>query len=160
MFQKIWYGVCKAHSGMADVLHILVVDDDRVACDLLKESLVAEGYRVTIATDGMEALERIRENTFQLVITDFAMSRLDGLGLLTESKRLVPDLQVILMTASRDEQVLNEAVRRGAYVVISKPLRQMEIVKIVHEVFQRQQVNSSEWKPVKSLSLKRGGVKG
>lgn len=125
---------------MNDGFRILVVDDDSVACDLLKETLSTEGYRVTTATDGYDALEKIQRDTFQLVITDFAMPRLDGLELLMKAKRLFPNLKVILLTASRDEFLLNEAIRQGAYVVISKPLGQVEILKIVGEILHHQQV--------------------
>jgi DNA-binding NtrC family response regulator len=143
---------------MMDPLHILVVDDDMVARDLLREALASEGYTVTTAANGLEALERIRASTFHLVITDLAMPGLDGLALLKEAKRLVPHLQVILLTASREEQALNEALRRGAYVVISKPLGETEILRIIRDVLQHSQNDLSEWKssrPAKRRWIKR-----
>ncbi len=99
---------------------------------------MAEGYTVSRATNGAEALELIQDVTFHLLITDFSMPAIDGLTLLKVSKRLMPYLQVIMMTASREKEVLDEAVRLGAYVVLSKPIRQKEILMIVKEIMENQ----------------------
>jgi CheY-like chemotaxis protein len=117
-------------------MDILVVEDDPVACNLLEEILVSEGHTVTKAADGLEARRKISENAYDLLITDFSMPGMNGLDLLKEAKGMAPDLHVILMTASTDERVLNEAVKLGAYV-ISKPLGQPELIKIVKEVLRQ-----------------------
>jgi len=108
---------------MTQTFRILIVDDDPIISDLLQETLMAEGYTVSRATNGAEALELIQDTTFHLLITDFSMPSINGLTLLKVSKRLMPYLQVILMTASREKDVLDEAVRLGVYAVLSKPRR-------------------------------------
>lgn len=123
---------------MMQTFRILVVDDDPIISDLLQETLMAEGYTVSKATNGAEALKLIQDDTFHLLITDFSMPAIDGLTLLKVSKRLMPYLQVILMTASREKEVLDEAIRLGAYVVLSKPIRQEEILMIVKEIMENQ----------------------
>lgn len=106
--------------------------------DLLQETLIEEGYTVYRATNGAEALELIQDDTFHLLITDFSMPAVDGLTLLRVSKRLMPELHVILMTASWERDVLDEAIRLGASVVLSKPIKQKEILKTVKEILENQ----------------------
>ena len=123
---------------MTQAFRILIADDDPITSDLLQETLMAEGYTVSRATNGAEALELIQDVTFHLLITDFSMPAIDGLTLLKVSKRLMPYLQVILMTASREKDVLDEAVRLGVYAVLSKPIRQKELLKTVKEILENQ----------------------
>ena len=123
---------------MNSAINILVVDDDPVACALLKETLLAENYRVDTAVNGLEALKTIREGSYDLLITDFIMPLLDGLELLTKAKAELPHLQVILMTASRQEAILVEARRQGADAVIPKPLEMKKLLNIIKNILQKQ----------------------
>ncbi|KKQ76599.1 MAG: Response regulator receiver domain protein [Candidatus Daviesbacteria bacterium GW2011_GWF2_38_6] len=126
------------HFIMNSAINILVVDDDPVACALLKETLLAENYRVDTAVNGLEALKTIREGSYDLLITDFIMPLLDGLELLTKAKAEQPHLQVILMTASRQEAIFIEAKRQGADAVIPKPLEMNKLLKIIKNILQKQ----------------------
>jgi len=126
------------HFIMNSTISILVVDDDPVACALLKETLLAENYLVDTAINGLEALKTIRERSYDLVITDFIMPLLDGLELLTKAKAELPGLQVILITASRQEAILVEARRQGADAVIPKPLEMKKLLKIIKNVLHTQ----------------------
>ena len=123
---------------MNNSINILVVDDDPVACALLKETLLAENYLVDTAINGLEALKTIRERSYDLVITDFIMPLLDGLELLTKAKAELPGLQVILITASRQEAILVEARRQGADAVIPKPLEMKKLFNIIKNILQKQ----------------------
>ena len=126
------------HFIMNSTISILVVDDDPVACALLKETLLAENYLVDTAINGLEALKTIRERSYDLVITDFIMPLLDGLELLTKAKAELPGLQVILITASRQEAILIEARRQGADAVIPKPLEMKKLLNIIKNILQKQ----------------------
>ena len=126
------------HYTMNSAINILAVDDDPVACALLKETLLAENYSVDTAADGLEALKTIREGSYDLLITDFIMPLLDGLELLTKAKAEQPHLQVILMTASRQEAIFIEAKRQGADAVIPKPLEMSKLLKIIKNILQKQ----------------------
>ena len=123
---------------MNNSINILVVDDDPVACALLKETLVAENYLVDTAINGLEALKTVREKSYDLLITDFIMPLLDGLALLTKAKAELPHLQVILMTASCQEAILIEARRQGADAVIPKPLEMKKLLNIIKNILQKQ----------------------
>ena len=126
------------HFIMNSTISILVVDDDPVACALLKETLLAENYLVDTAINGLEALKTIREGSYDLLITDFIMPLLDGLELLTKAKAELPGLQVILITASRQEAILVEARRQGADAVIPKPLEMKKLLNIIKNILQKQ----------------------
>lgn len=123
---------------MNSTINILVVDDDPVACALLKETLLTESYLVDTAINGLDALQIIREGSYDLLITDFIMPLLDGLSLLIKAKTELPYLQVILMTASRHEAILIEARRQGADAVIPKPIEMKKLLKIIKNILQTQ----------------------
>ncbi|MCC6544674.1 MAG: response regulator [Nitrospirae bacterium] len=123
---------------MNSTITILIAEDDPVACALLKETLQAENYSVDTAVNGIEALKKLRARKYDLLITDFIMPYLDGLDLLAKARTELPDLQVILMTASCQEAILIEAKRRGADAVIPKPLEMKKLLKITKGILQPQ----------------------
>ncbi len=105
-------------------LTVLVVDDSLTTRTLEKSILEAHGYDVRIATDGIEALARLREEIVDLVITDVQMPRLDGFGLMEEMKKdkHLASLPVIVVTsmARREDQERGLALGADAYIVKRK----------------------------------------
>jgi DNA-binding NtrC family response regulator len=97
---------------------ILIVDDDPAMRKALTVVLNAQGYRVTAAPNGAEALACLERTTFDVVITDFRMPGMTGMELLQEIKRRAPETEVILMTASTQSPL--DAVQLGAYDYIVK----------------------------------------
>jgi len=101
---------------------ILIVDDQEMMRDSLQATLVREGHEVIAATDAATALASLAgSGRFDLVITDLKMPRLTGIELLQESKRLRPDLSVVVMTAFATVGTAVEAMKLGAYDYIQKP---------------------------------------
>ena len=85
---------------MAEVKrNILVVDDEEVIRNICFRSLEKKGYHVGLAENGIDALDRIREGTYEIVFTDIKMPMMDGLELLETIKRDFPHLEVVIMTA-------------------------------------------------------------
>ncbi|CAG0977643.1 partial Chemotaxis protein CheY, partial [Anaerolineae bacterium] len=78
---------------------ILVVDDDLVAAELLSEVLTKEGYSVTVATDGREAVRMGEESAYDIVITDLKMPEFSGIDVLDAIKRVSPQTVVFVITA-------------------------------------------------------------
>ncbi len=111
---------------------ILVVDDERSMRDFLKILLVKEGYQVEVASGGNQALAILKQDTFDLVITDIRMEKMDGLELLGSIKDLHPSLPVVLITAfaSPDDAVF--AMKNGAFDYISKPFNVDEIKSVIN----------------------------
>jgi two-component system, NtrC family, response regulator AtoC len=106
---------------------LLVVDDDPVALNLLKEVLSKEGYAVTTALSGEEAIALGTDHLFDLVITDVRMGDKDGMEVLRSFKKTAPDTTVIMITAFGSIETAIEAIREGAFDYISKPFKLEEI---------------------------------
>jgi DNA-binding NtrC family response regulator len=107
--------------------HLLVVDDDPVTVNLLQEVLSKEGYDVTTALSGEEAIARGMDTIFDIVITDVRMGDKDGMEVLRSFKKSTPETTVIMITAFGSIETAIEAIRQGAFDYISKPFKLDEI---------------------------------
>jgi Response regulator containing CheY-like receiver, AAA-type ATPase, and DNA-binding domains len=83
---------------MPDTLHILVAEDEPLAAMALEDFLTGKGFRVTLAQDGLEALERHRDDPADLVITDLRMPRMDGRALIRALRAQDASLPLLVMT--------------------------------------------------------------
>jgi two-component system response regulator PilR (NtrC family) len=110
---------------------ILVVDDERSMRDFLKILLVKEGYQVETASGGTQALEKIEQHPFNLIISDIRMDGMGGLELLNTIKEKHPSLPVVMITAfaSPDDAVF--AMKNGAFDYVSKPFNVDEIKSVI-----------------------------
>jgi len=100
---------------------ILVVDDEVEAQRALVHALKREKYNVESATSGTEAMRKLGEKTFDLIITDIRMERMDGMELLRRVREQWPDTLVIVMTAFASVDTAIRAIHAGAYDYLSKP---------------------------------------
>lgn len=113
---------------MDDALRILVVDDEETIRQILSRVLGQEGYDVTGAGSGEEALEIFRKDPHPLVLTDIRMEGMSGMDLLTEIKGMNADTQVIIMTSYASLETAIQALRSGAYDYLVKPFEDLELV--------------------------------
>jgi two-component system response regulator HydG len=116
---------------------VLVVDDEEANRLTLERILVREGLDVRHAGDGREAMNRLREEPYDLLLTDLKMSGVDGLTLLKQARAFDPDLEVILMTAYGTVETAVEAMKEGAYDFVTKPLRRSELVRVVKKALEK-----------------------
>jgi two-component system response regulator AtoC len=112
---------------MASRVGILVVDDDEVTCNLLEEVLSKEGYAVTKALDGQEAIEKGAQNSYDVVLTDIKMVGMDGMEVLRTYRQRSPETILIMMTAFGSIETAIRAIKEGAYDYVSKPFKLEEI---------------------------------
>lgn len=112
---------------MPSPVSILVVDDDKVAADLISEALIKEGYRVVTTTKGQEAILLGKSIMFDIVITDLKMPGVDGLSIVRTFKKMSPQTLVIVMTAFGSVESALETIHIGAYNYISKPFKLEEL---------------------------------
>lgn len=103
-------------------VRILIVDDEKAIRDSLKLILDDEGYETDIAQDGQEALDKIKEIDYDLVLTDIKMPNVDGMELLNKASKLSPNSFFIVMTAYASVKTAVEAMRIGAYDYLIKPI--------------------------------------
>ena len=101
---------------------ILVVDDDPGHRAMLRTILGGWGYGVAEAADGKEGVEKVGDRCFDLVLMDVRMVRLSGLEALPEIKKFNPAIPVIIMTAYSSVETAVDALKKGAYDYLTKPL--------------------------------------
>lgn len=127
------------------MIEILVVDDESVALKNLCHVLKKEGYHVTPAKNGKQALAHLERQEFALVLTDLKMGQVDGMQVLKRVKTMYPKTEVILITGFSTVDSAVESLKAGAYHYISKPFKLEQVRKIVGEATQKyQMVNEIE----------------
>jgi len=116
---------------------ILVVDDDEELTNTLADYLAKQGYSVTKAYDGREALARLREVDFHMVVTDLKMPEIDGIELLQMVKEINPKVAVVVITGYGTVESAVQAIKLGAYDFIQKPLRLNELQVVIERALDR-----------------------
>ncbi len=124
---------------------ILIIDNDQSHAETVAESLRMSGFQCRVAVSGRQGVEMIEEHPFDVVLTDLVMSDVDGLGILERAKSDQPDAEVILMTGYGTVPSAVDAMRRGAFNYLLKPL---EIA----------QLRASVEKAVESSRLRRANL--
>ena len=112
-------------------LNILVIDDDESLVAIIAEVLEGDGFAVTTASSGEEALDLIRTKHFPLIITDIRMSGISGIELMQEIKKINQDIQVIIMTSYASVESTISALHLGAYDYLLKPFDDIQLISIV-----------------------------
>ncbi len=125
---------------MADPVHILVVDDDPAVRDVLSEGLSSSGYRCDTAQDGAEALRKVQDDSFQLVVSDIDMPEMDGMQLLQEIKKVRPDTEIIMVTGVLDVETAIQSMRLGASDYLTKPFILAEVRITVERALEKQRL--------------------
>jgi DNA-binding NtrC family response regulator len=101
--------------------NILIIDDEKAIRKTLTEILSYEGYKIEEAGDGEDGLRRFREKTFDVVLCDIKMPKIDGIEFLDKVRELNPDVPVIMISGHGTIETAVEAVKKGAYDYIAKP---------------------------------------
>ena len=116
-------------------MKILVVDDEAPIRDVIRKGLSQMGgYNVEVAQNGLEAIEKIEKDVFDLVLTDLKMPEMNGLELLKTIKGIRPEVMVILMTAYGSIETAVEAMKIGANDYITKPIDLNELLIHISKV--------------------------
>jgi DNA-binding NtrC family response regulator len=113
---------------------ILVVDDEENARVALSKILAHDGYEVSLAGNGLEALNFLRSNDVELIITDLNMPEMNGLMFLRELNRSYPTSKVIMITAYGEVESYLEAITLGAFEYINKPVKYDDLKKVIDKI--------------------------
>jgi DNA-binding NtrC family response regulator len=108
---------------MGNSIEVLIIDDEPLVGQRLKPALTKEGYRVEIYTDPQEAVARLEEKNFDIVVTDIRMEEMDGLQILEKVRRRTPQTKVIMITGYATLEMARESLNKGAFEFIAKPFR-------------------------------------
>lgn len=122
---------------MKSSVSILIVDDEEMMRTLLDRILSREGYKIRSAEDGVVALEVLKAERFDIIISDMKMPRMDGFELLKIVKNEYPQIGVIIMTAYGDTYTVKDALLLGADEYITKPFKSYEISLVVERAYWR-----------------------
>jgi len=115
---------------------VLVVEDDPEMLALLRQHLAGEGYLVVTTNKGAEALDRLRTESFDVILTDLKMPGVDGMEILRAARGAQGDARVILITAFGSIETAIQAIREGAYDYVTKPFRLDEISLLVRKALE------------------------
>ena len=110
---------------------ILILDDEPIVSKRLKPSLEKKGYYVEAFTKGADALERVQEKQFNIVITDLKMEGVDGMQFLTAVKEQYPDTEVIVITGFATMATAKESFNKGIFDFLAKPFKLGEISEVI-----------------------------
>jgi DNA-binding NtrC family response regulator len=115
--------------GSTEHQSILIVDDEEIIRDFLSE--VLEDYDITLARDGDEAIERLKERTFDLIITDLRMPKVPGQEVVRAARQLRPSAKVIVISGYSSLHTVSQSVSHGACAFLSKPFSIKELMQTV-----------------------------
>jgi DNA-binding NtrC family response regulator len=133
---------------------ILVVDDEESMCKFMEIMLKKEGYQVITSQDASTALERVKGESYDLVIADLMMPEMSGLELLSQAKSINPELDFIVMTAFASVDSAIEALKNGAFDYITKPFKVDEIKIAVKKSLEQKKIVRENIQLKKQLKTK------
>ncbi|RNC64686.1 sigma-54 dependent transcriptional regulator [Proteiniphilum sp. X52] len=119
--------------------NILVIDDNLTVCLMLKSWLVKKGFSVETAINVLEAKQKVKEQPFDLILSDIRMPDADGFSFLAWVKKYDSDILVIMMTGYADIESAVESMKSGAVDYISKPIEPEQLFKKIDEAILRQE---------------------
>jgi two-component system response regulator HydG len=114
-------------------LRLLVVDNEAAHARAMTESLEKIGYRCEVATRGPDAAKLIERETFDIIITDMVMNDVDGMQLLAQARQRLPDAEVIMVTGHATVPIAVEAMQKGAFNFLEKPITPARLRAIVEK---------------------------
>ncbi|MBW1918174.1 MAG: response regulator, partial [Deltaproteobacteria bacterium] len=137
-------------------VNILLADDDTQITSALQEYLEEAGYQVQAVTDGQQALTEFQAEKFEIAILDLFMPGISGLDLLSQFKQISPETEVIIFTGYADLDSAVEALRRGAYDYLLKPIPHLEsLTALIERALERQRLYKANQAMVAELTIAR-----
>jgi len=112
---------------------ILILDDEPIVSKRLQPALEKMGYEIESFYKSSEAMERVRERNFDIVVTDLKMEGIDGMQFLAEVKRLSPSTEVIVITGFATLDTAKESMRKGVFDFLAKPFKLGEIQEVIRK---------------------------
>ncbi len=119
-------------------IQVLVVDNDAAHAEAMADSLRSVGFACTVATGGREAISLLESNTFEIVVSDLKMPDVGGLEVLAKCKELQPDAELVLVTGHGTIESAVEAMQRGAFNYLLKPLDLKQLRAVVENAARSQ----------------------
>ncbi|HMX16346.1 MAG TPA: sigma-54 dependent transcriptional regulator [Rhodocyclaceae bacterium] len=138
---------------------VLIVDDEEVALRNLQHVMAKEGHEVTATRSGLKALGLLRDQRFDVVLTDLRMEKVDGLEILRHARAADPAVEVVLITGHASAASAVEAMKQGAFYYLAKPYRLDEVRKVVAEAVEKVMLKRENIALREQLDGAGGGVR-
>ena len=117
--------------SMDQKTQILILDDEPIVCKRLHPALEKAGYEVETFTSSAEAMERVKNKEFDIIITDLKMEGVDGMTFLSAVKERSPATEVIVITGFATMETAKESYQKGVFDFVAKPFKLGEIQDVV-----------------------------
>ena len=137
----------------------LVIDDDKVTLELLTFQLESEGFDVTTAESGEFGLEQIKQNEFDVILTDLHLPDVSGIGLVKSSKEIAPQTEIIMITGDGSNDRAIEATKAGAFWYLEKPLDFDELFELIGKAVEKKR-QAAEIKELRGRLSSRTSYEG
>lgn len=138
---------------------ILIIDDEKIALRNLEHVMKKEGYTVVSTQSGQNALKLLEEGSFDVVLTDLRMEKVDGMQILKRCHELYPDTEVIMITGFATLETAVETMKHGAFYYISKPFKLDEVRKVVKEAVEKVRLKNENRQLREQIENFQGKVK-
>ncbi len=125
---------------MHEDIKIIAIDDDPVTCSIVNRILARYGCGYEIIRSGSEAIQKISSEKYDLLITDLKMPDVDGMTILKESKKIYPDVPVVMITGFSSVESAVEAMKSGAYDYVRKPIDHDELLLIIERALENKRL--------------------
>lgn len=135
---------------MSKQMEVLIIDDEEIVCKRLKPSIERMGCRVETFMDPVEALARIDDKEFDVVISDVRMEEVDGIQILEHVQGKSSHTKVIIITGYAMMALAREAMHKGAFDFVSKPFKPADIRKVIAEAAEALEIPLDWQEPIKS----------
>ena len=124
--------------------NILLVDDEKTMVKYLSKRLIKKGFEISIAYNGLEALEQVKAADFDVVLLDVLMPGMNGIDTLKEIKKIKPRTEVIMLTGHASVEAGIEGMKAGAFNYIMKPFDPNELVTEINLAFEQRRIMKKE----------------
>ena len=125
--KELFFGFPESKMGNMDIVKVLIVDHEESVCSLIADFLKINGYNCRGATDPLKALDMLKDDDFDLVISGIRMKGMDGLDLTREIRKIYPSIDTIVMSGNTEDYEYSDIIEAGAIDFIGEPLSLLEL---------------------------------
>jgi len=118
-------------------IRVLLVDDEEEYVHVLSNRLIKRDFHVSTALSGLEAIQILRREDFDVAVLDLKMEDMDGIEVLKIFKKMTPEMEVIMLTGHGSEKPAREGIELGAFDYLTKPCEFEDILDKIREAYQK-----------------------
>ncbi len=125
------------HGNKSTPINVLLVDDETCYVDVLANRLSKRNITATKAYSGTDAIRKLRQKDFDVIVLDLKLEDMDGIEVLKILKKMVPHINVIMLTGHGSEEAAKDGIKEGAFDYLTKPCELHELISKIREAQER-----------------------